>query len=80
MFCLKTNNEAIKKLFHCKKKKQNIKVIKKDIKIKIIYILQEIATKLIDIIIFQQTQQLIDFFIYRRYTTKTIFLFYVFYQ
>lgn len=36
MFCLKANNEAIKKLFHCKKKKQNIKVIKKDIKIKII--------------------------------------------
>lgn len=79
MFCLKANNEAIKKLFHCKKK-QNIKVIKKDIKIKIIYILREIATKLIDIIIFRQTQQLIDFLIYRGHTTKTIFLFYVFYQ
>lgn len=80
MFCLKANNEPIKKLFHYKKKKQNIKVIKKDIKIKIIYILREIATKLIDIIIFRQTQQLIDFLIYRGHTTKTIFLFYVFYQ
>lgn len=44
------------KNFFIVKKKQNIKVIKKDIKIKIIYILREIATKLIDIIIFRQTQ------------------------
>lgn len=68
------------KNFFIVKKKQNIKVIKKDIKIKIIYILREIATKLIDIIIFRQTQQLIDFLIYCGHTTKTIFLFYVFYQ
>lgn len=66
------------KNFFIVKKKQNIKVIKKDIKI--IYILRKIATKLIDIIIFRQTQQLIDFIIYRGHTTKTIFLFYVFYQ
>lgn len=66
------------KNFFIVKKKQNIKVIKKDIKI--IYILRKIATKLIDIIIFRQTQQLIDFLIYCGHTTKTIFLFYVFYQ
>lgn len=51
MFCLKANNESIKKFFHCKKK-QNIKVIKKDIKVQLIHILREIATKLIDIIIY----------------------------
>lgn len=72
--------KPLKNFFIVKKKKQNIKVIKKDIKIKIIYILREITTKLIDIIIFRQTQQLIDFLIYRGHTTKTIFLFYVFYQ
>lgn len=41
MFCLKANNEPIKKLFHCKKKKKN-------------HILREIATKLTDIIILHQ--------------------------
>lgn len=40
------------KNFFIVKKKQNIKVIKKDIKVQLIHILREIATKLIDIIIY----------------------------